>query len=75
MNESTSQNHTPGSVHPSPPHCQRRSLYTSHHLQFLVGCLSFPHAIEAQSDRGLTQASVVQYICALMHRYCRIPEP
>uniref|UniRef100_A0A5K3FNC8 Uncharacterized protein n=1 Tax=Mesocestoides corti TaxID=53468 RepID=A0A5K3FNC8_MESCO len=53
----TSQSHTSGALHPSPPRWPRRSLYTApQSCPSLVGCLTFSHAIGTQRDTGLAAA-------------------
>uniref|UniRef100_A0A5K3FA91 Movement protein n=1 Tax=Mesocestoides corti TaxID=53468 RepID=A0A5K3FA91_MESCO len=53
----TSQNHTSGVFHPSPPRWPRRSLYTApQSCTSLVGRLSSSHAIGSQRDTGLAEA-------------------
>uniref|UniRef100_A0A5K3FPY3 Uncharacterized protein n=1 Tax=Mesocestoides corti TaxID=53468 RepID=A0A5K3FPY3_MESCO len=48
----------------SPP------LHTASHTCLpLVGCRSSSHVIRSQRDKGLAEASVVQYTCALIRRY------
>uniref|UniRef100_A0A5K3F9D8 Uncharacterized protein n=1 Tax=Mesocestoides corti TaxID=53468 RepID=A0A5K3F9D8_MESCO len=59
-----------GAVNPSSPRWPRRSLYTAPHSCLpLVGCMSSSHAIGSQRDRGLAEASVVQYLCAPIRRH------
>uniref|UniRef100_A0A5K3FPF5 Uncharacterized protein n=1 Tax=Mesocestoides corti TaxID=53468 RepID=A0A5K3FPF5_MESCO len=55
--------------HPNPPRWLRRSLYTAPHLCLpLVGCLPSSHATGTQRDKALAEASMTQYVCALIRR-------
>uniref|UniRef100_A0A5K3FBZ3 Uncharacterized protein n=1 Tax=Mesocestoides corti TaxID=53468 RepID=A0A5K3FBZ3_MESCO len=53
----TSQSHTSGAFHPSPPRWPHSSLYTApHSCPSLVGCLSYSHAIGMQRNTRLAEA-------------------
>uniref|UniRef100_A0A5K3FWY5 Transposase n=1 Tax=Mesocestoides corti TaxID=53468 RepID=A0A5K3FWY5_MESCO len=55
-------NHKPG------PHVRRRQSESTT-LATPVGCISSSHAIGTQRDRGLPEASLVEYVCALIRRH------
>uniref|UniRef100_A0A5K3FW24 Uncharacterized protein n=1 Tax=Mesocestoides corti TaxID=53468 RepID=A0A5K3FW24_MESCO len=58
----TSQNHRSGADNARPPHWLRHASYTAHYsCPSIVGCLSCSHGIGTQRDRGLAEASGVQY--------------
>uniref|UniRef100_A0A5K3FBC0 Ovule protein n=1 Tax=Mesocestoides corti TaxID=53468 RepID=A0A5K3FBC0_MESCO len=69
-------NHKPKSHVRSSPF-ESTTLATSLFIYYssfvsLVDCISSSHAIGSQSDRGLSENSVIQNVCALIRRHWRI---
>uniref|UniRef100_A0A5K3EVJ0 RNA polymerase II nuclear localization protein SLC7A6OS n=1 Tax=Mesocestoides corti TaxID=53468 RepID=A0A5K3EVJ0_MESCO len=65
-----------GAVNPSPSRWLHRPVFAIPHSRLsLVGCISSSHAIGSQRERKRAAARAVQYVCALVRRRCRIPEP